>query len=342
VLHDSFIPVAPFEIQKGDSAREILTRMTQTGFQGKNLGRCFTTWSEMIDNSNLIFMGLAGAMVPAGMKNVISFLMKNRWIDCLVSTGANLFHDLHEAVGRKHYQGEAWWNDLELREKGLDRIYDVLAEEDEFRKTDEFIADFTESLSWDRPYTTCEYLHLLGKHLVAIDAGEGIVRTAYESGVPIYCPAIGDSSIGIAIASRMAVNSKQFLFDVIGDVLDTANLVTGYTTGVVYIGGGTPKNFIQQTEVTASVLGHKTEGHTYAIQITQDAPYWGGLSGCTFEEAQSWGKIACGAKKLTLYADATIALPLVVSALAEERSDSPRKKIPSFMFGRRLAVEVVS
>ena len=237
----------------------------------------------MLDQADMIFLGLAGSMVPAGMKQCIAYLLEKRWIDCLVSTGANLFHDIHEATGRRHYQGESWWDDLELRESGLDRIYDVLAPEQEFRQTDAFIADFTASLSWDRPYTTCEYLHLLGGRLAEMGAEPGILRSAYEAGVPIYCPAIGDSSIGIAIASQAEKTGGTFMFDVIGDVLETAKLVVKRTTGVMYIGGGTPKNFIQQTEVTASVLGSETEGHTFALQITQDAPYWGGLSGCTFE-----------------------------------------------------------
>ncbi len=332
-------PVTSFEIIANEGAAGILKRMTDTGFQGRNLGRMVRIWLEMIKKADFIFLGLAGAMVPAGMKKCIAYLIEKRWIDCLVSTGANLFHDIHEGTGRHHYQGEPSWDDLELKEHGLDRIYDVLASEQEFRQTDDFIADFTDSLSWDRPYTTCEYFNLLGRKLTEMNTETGILRSAYETGVPIYCPAIGDSSIGIAIASRVEKTGRTFTFDVIGDILETAKMVTDRTTGVVYIGGGTPKNFIQQTEVTASVLGHETEGHAFALQITQDVPYWGGLSGCTFEEAQSWGKIACSARKLTLYSDATIALPLIVSALAAERNEEPRGSAPQFTFGRHLKVE---
>jgi deoxyhypusine synthase len=272
----------------------------------------------MVADKSFIFFGLAGAMVPAGMRRVMVFLIQKKLLNCLVSTGANLFHDCHESLGRRHFQGSAAADDLALRQHQVDRIYDTFASDLEFQQTDRFIAAFAAELERNRPYTTREFLELLGQRLSGQAQQEGILTAAYKAGMPIYCPAIGDSSIAIALAVGDENGPIEVQFDLLADVKETADLAAkASSTGVIYIGGGTPKNFIQQTEVTATLRGDKVSGHTFAIQITADAPHWGGLSGCTFSEAQSWGKISPQAKKVSVHCDATIALPLLASAMAE-------------------------
>jgi deoxyhypusine synthase len=282
----------------------------------------------MLKSDVTIFFGLAGAMVPAGMRKLITYLVKNRLIDCLVSTGANLFHDCHEEVGEVHYQGSHHANDLILKEHGIDRIYDVFAPDKAFVNTDKFIAGFAESLG-SKKLNTREFLYLLGGQLLKHGKDTGILSAAYEARVPIYCPAVSDSSIGIALAVSAAKGGKIPCLDVISDVIESAQLVAdAKSTGVIYVAGGTPKNFIQQTEVTAPLIGRTVKGHSYAIQLSVDPPYWGGLSGCTLEEAQSWGKVARQAQKVTVYCDATISLPMVIHALAQEHAGliAARKK----------------
>ena len=317
--------VRPVEIDARASVSDLLRGMGETAFQGKNLAMALDIWEEMLKTNTTVFFGLAGAMIPAGMRQLIVHLIKNRYIDCLVSTGANLFHDIHESLGWCHWQGSPMVNDRELRAAGLDRIYDVFAVEEEFNSSDEYIYKFAEGLE-RRPYTTREFFHLLGEHLSKIGEKEGVVTAAYKAGVPIYCPAIGDSSIGIALAMRDG--EDNFLFDVIGDVKETAQIVANAkSSGIVFVGGGTPKNFIQQTEVTANMMCKKSPGHKYAVQITTDAPHWGGLSGCTFEEAQSWGKIARRSKRISVYCDATIALPVIVTGLTQ-RMKGFKRQVP--------------
>jgi deoxyhypusine synthase len=295
----------------------------------------------MLADEATVIMGLSGAMVPAGMRNLIAYLIGHRFIDCLVSTGANLFHDCHETLGRAHYKGDPHFDDVTLFEHGIDKIYDTFASEGEFRETDLFIADFARGLNSNVSYTTREFLHRLGGRLAEEGINDGILTAATRAQVPVYCPAIGDSSIGIALTTLTSSQGRRFQFDVIGDVEELTTIVAdSRKTGVIYIGGGTPKNFIQQTEVTASILGREVTGHDYAIQIIVDAPYWGGLSGCTFEEAQSWGKISKSAKKVTVYCDATIALPLVVTALAEEEKELQRGVTVTFRLDRILEMTV--
>lgn len=316
-------PVKPVEITPGTEVSELLDRMADTAFQGKNLAVAVDAWEQMLRDNVTIFFGLAGAMIPAGMRRVIVYLIKNRLIDCLVSTGANLFHDIHETLGRYHWQGSAMANDEELRDEGIDRIYDVFAIEREFEHADVYCYKFSKMLE-RRPYTTREFLYLLGKQLSKGAREDGILTAAYKANIPVYCPAIGDSSIGIGLAIKP--EEDNFIFDVIGDVKETALIAANANkTGVIYIGGGTPKNFIQQTSVTAAVMGKDVSGHEYAVQITTDAPHWGGLSGCTFEEAQSWGKIAKKAKMVTVHCDSTIALPIIVTALAKKVKGLKRK-----------------
>ncbi|MFQ5735380.1 MAG: deoxyhypusine synthase [Thermodesulfobacteriota bacterium] len=315
--------VRPVEIKEGAGVEDLVRRMGSTAFQGRNLSTAVDVWERMLKTRTTVFFGLAGAMVPAGMRELLVYLIKNRFIDCLVSTGANLFHDIHEELGRVHWQGSHHMDDNLLKDMGIDRIYDVFALEEEFNEADRYIFEFAEGLD-ERPYTTREFLSLMGRDLARRGKAEGVVSAAFKAGVPIYCPAVADSSIGIALALKDGPG--HFIFDMIGDVKETAEIAArARNTGVVYVGGGTPKNFIQQTEVTAALQCKDVKGHKYAVQITADAPHWGGLSGCTFEEAQSWGKIAKKSSHVTVSSDATIALPIIVTALAERMKGKKRQ-----------------
>ena len=191
-------------------------------------------------------------------------------------------------------------------------------------KADNYISDFVKGLDQDRRYSSRELMEMVGKGL----PDTTILGAAHKAGVPIFVPALGDSSwgIGMVIALR---EGCRVLVDQIKDVDEITRIVEGSAqTGVIYIGGGVPKNFIQQTEVIAELIGNYSGGHSYAIQYTADSPHWGGLSGCTFEEAVSWGKVKKEASKVQVFSDATITVPLVVQALRE--SGCQRKRVPSF------------
>jgi len=236
--------IKPRQIKKGISVNALVEAMGNSAFQGKNIALARDIWVKMLNDRTTIFFGLAGAMVPAGMRGIISYLIKNRYIDCLVSTGANLFHDCHETLGRFHFQGTHEVDDIKLFEKGIDRIYDVFASEHEFRKADNFVKNWAKGLdpkvvSGKRSVTTREFLYLLGEKLSKISKVEGILTSAYKAKVPIYCPAIGDSSIGIALAVGRAEGSNNIQFDMVKDVLETAEVVSkSKSTGVIYVGAG--------------------------------------------------------------------------------------------------------
>jgi len=330
-------PTRPPAIDRQKDVAALLDKMQGISFQGRNLATAFQIWQRMLRERVMIMMGLSGAMVPAGMRRLVVYLIENRLIDCLVSTGANFFHDIHETLGKLHYQCSPNTDDVALQENLIDRMYDTLADEEEFREADAFIGRFASTLDQSRPYTTREFLYLLGKEVAGRAKEDGILTAACKAKIPLYCPAIADSSIGIGIAENRHLGKNRFAFDVIGDVLETARLAgESPASGVVYFGGGTPKNFIQQSEVTATFMRQARDGHKYAVQVVTDAPHWGGLSGCTFEEAQSWGKIARDASTVTVHCDATIAMPILVTALSQRGELIRRRKKPVFEMGRTL------
>jgi deoxyhypusine synthase len=271
---------------------------------------------------------------------VIAHLIANRFIDCLVSTGANLYHDLHETRGRRHFVGSPHADDAALQAEHIDRVYDTYADEEEFIDNDNWIAAFTATLE-ARPYTSREFLHRLGGHLWEQTQADGILTAAYRASVPVFCPAIADSSIGMGLAQARHQDAGRGHLDVIGDIVESANIVIrAGRTGSVVLGGGTPKNFINQASVEAEFFDPRIGGHSYALQIVTDVPHFGGASGSTLEEAQSWGKLATDAHRVSVQTDATIALPILATALAASaRAALAARRAPRFdLSGRVMAM----
>jgi deoxyhypusine synthase len=332
-------PVEPFAVAAGLSADEVLARMERVSFQGRNLAAARRIWEKMLASDVTIFLGIAGALSAGGMRLILAHLIEHRYIDCLVSTGANLYHDLHETRGRRHFIGSPQLDDAALAAERIDRVYDTLASEDEFCKNDEWIAAFVLKLE-RRPYTTREFLYKLGEHLWRETEKPGILTAAYRANVPIFCPAIADSSIGMGLSQARHRDQTAGQIDVIGDIIESANVVIRRpTTASIVLGGGTPKNFINQASVQAEFYDDRVSGHRFAIQIVTDVPHYGGASGSSLEEAQSWGKLSIESEKVTVHADVTLALPILVSALETTVQDAlGRRKRPEFDPSGRLLI----
>src|SRR5712672_542253 len=334
-------PIEPFAVEAGLSADQVLARMERISFKGRNLATAHRIWQRMLQDDVTIFLGMAGALSAGGLRLVVAHLIANRYVDCLVSTGANLYHDLHETRGQHHYLGSPLADDAALAEDRVDRVYDTYASEEEFCSNDEWIADFATTLE-TRPYTSREFLHLLGGHLWKTTGRDGILTAAYRANVPIFCPAIADSSIGMGLSQARQKKAGAGYIDIIGDIVESANLVVRRPrTASVVLGGGTPKNFINQASVQAEFYSDQVGGHRYALQIVTDVPHFGGASGSSLEEAQSWGKLATDSARVSVQCDATISLPFLVSALA---STAPPllavRRMPVFtLTGRVMTVD---
>ncbi|MHB8586732.1 MAG: deoxyhypusine synthase family protein [Thermoplasmatota archaeon] len=315
-------PVEQFEAGQVDSVADLVDAMKNMSFQARALGSCMTVWENMLQDPDrpTVVLGLAGSAMAGGLRKVIRDLINYKLIDVIVTVGSQPYQDLYAARGHEFWRSSPEVDDLALREHFLDRLYDTIVDEEKFRDTDQYLGQLFAKMPV-RSYTTREILAHFGQSFN--DPNSWVVAAA-KAGVPIFAPALNDSSIGIGMVQGM-IDAKKAgrpypTIDPIRDAYELSQLkFRSKKTGVVYIAGGVPKNYIQQTEVISEVLGFNPGGHQYAVQITTDAPHWGALSGCTFKEAQSWGKIAKDAAFSQAYCDMTIGLPLLTTALIQKK-----------------------
>ncbi len=295
--------IREIDVQKGQKVSDILRQFRDSAFNARRLGEAAEIYREMVDSDSFIFFTLAGAMVPAGMRKILLDMIENGFIHALVTTGANVTHEVAEALGCKHEKGSDAVDDVELSRRNVNRIYDVFISNNAFEKVESFTSKIFEKLSG--VYGSFEIMREIGKNLPA----ESFLKAAVERDVHVFVPTIHDSILGL----HLYIYGKDLIVDLkrdIGKILDLC--FEKKPVGVCIIGGGVPKNFTLQ----AMLLG---EGFDYAIQITTDSPHFGGLSGATLEEAKSWCKLKENAKAVTVYCDATIALPLIYSYLLDSK-----------------------
>lgn len=332
-------PIQTIDLTQVHTFSDLLKAFRKTSFQSRTLAQCADTYISMLSDPErpTIFLGLAGAMIPGGMKGIISTLVQKQLVDVIVSTGANMYHDFVEALGEHHYIGSPHANDQVLREAGIDRIYDTYADEDKFRKFDNMVMHYADKLAEKnhKPLSSRVFLQLLGDFInqesdVLTAKEQSVIWNCWQRDIPIFIPALNDSSLGLALTQHY-INSvtqgkKPLIIDEIQDNYEIFQIKKAASkTGVIYVGGGVPKNYIQQTAYLEDLFGIPDAGHDYGFQITTDTPQWGGLSGCTFQEGLSWGKEKPDGKYITCYCDATIALPLIVKSVLEQYSQERQK-----------------
>jgi deoxyhypusine synthase len=301
----------------------LVVELRDCAFGAGRLAKAVDIYEAMLEEKTTTkFLGIAGAMVPAGMRNVIAEMIRDRYVDVVVTNGANLVHDIIEALGDHHYKiveeanADSAVDDVWLREHGRNRIYDVIAHDEAFGRLEEFIRGVFEELAREdesKRYSIKELLKAIGENLSDRDS---ILRSAVECEVPVFCPAIADSMIGLhASLYKQMYPLKVDAFD---DMQELIHLFCeAERTGAIILGGGVPKNFIFQSALIAPAREDGREGFDYAIQITTNTPEDGSLSGATLEEAKSWGKVGSSAKAVTVYCDATIALPMIIAAVRD-------------------------
>jgi len=318
-------PTVPFQPTEVTTVAELMDAYKDISFQGRNLGSALQVWENMLTDESrpTIILGVAGSLMAGGMRRVIRDLIRYKLVDVIVSVGSQPYQDMYAARGYGFYRWSSDAdNDLELRDHMLDRLYDTLVDEDKFRETDDYLGQLVNKLDANQTYSTRELLKFFGDHFSDVD--DSWVAEAARQGVPVFVPTIHDSSIGIGMVQNYVKAKSEGRpyprIDPIRDAYELAQVkYKSDKTGIIYLGGGVPKNYIQQTEVIAEVLGHDAGGHQYAVQLTMDMPVWGALSGCTFKEAQSWGKIAKDADFVQAHVDITVGLPLLATALIQKK-----------------------
>ena len=340
MLNKRFPRLLPEPIRKNMRVTELIDGAFKAYNGGRLAEGCRLFTEKMLAGQGCVGMTLTGALTPAGLgRAAIVPLMKAGFVDWIVSTGANLYHDLHYGLGMELYAGSPFLNDVDLRHDGVIRIYDVLFDYAVLLDTDAFVRQVIQGPEFQRALGTDEFHYLLGKYVYEREKKLGIKETsvlsaAYQYGVPIFTSSPGDSSIGMNVAA-MALRDSKLQFDVNRDVNQTAAIVydaksEGLTSSVFILGGGSPKNFILQTEPQIQeVMGIEERGHDYFLQCTDARPDTGGLSGATPAEAVSWGKIDpdnlpdC----VVCYVDSTISLPLITAYALSKLAPRPRKRL---------------
>ncbi len=308
--HQCDEPVTQMHIRPAMTVGQLVDAMGKAGaYNGGSLYHAAEIYEKMLRDSDATkFFGLAGAMVPAGMGGIVSDLIRDGHIDILVSTGANLTHDIIEAIGCRHFHGSAFSSDIELRHDEINRIYDVYLPNEAFEHFETFMQEVFGELEPKSTISISALLQHIGSHLKT-----GILATAAQKEIPVYCTAVQDSMIGLQY--WLFSQTTKVTVDAFADM--PALLDTCFATkkaGAVLVGGGVPKYFILQSMLMTP------NGFDYAIQLTGDRPDLGGLSGATLDEARSWGKINEEARAVTVYGDATITLPVLVAAVMERLS----------------------
>ncbi len=321
-------PVEHIDITSFD-ARKIISSMEKMSFVSRETANAENIFNQMIEDKDCtIFLTLAGSTSAAGCMNIYRDMIKYNMVDAVVATGASIIDmDFFEALGFKHYQGSQFQDDAELRKNYIDRIYDTYIDEDELQLCDKKICEIADNLA-PRSYTSREFIYQIGKYLKKnAKKKNSLIETAYDNDVPIFCPAFTDSSAGFGLVMHQEKNPKKHItIDSIREFRELTEVkIKSKSSGLFMIGGGVPKNFIQDTVICAELLGKNVDMHKYAVQITVADSRDGACSSSTLKEASSWGKVNT-TKEQMVFAEATSVLPLIASATYHRGNWKKRSK----------------
>lgn len=310
-------------------AVDIVKSMKKMSFSARDLASAAEMYDRMLaDRDCVIFLTLAGSTSAAGCMQVYADLVKYNMVDAVVATGASIVDmDFFEALGFRHYQGTPHVDDNELRRLYIDRIYDTYIDEEQLQHCDKTVTQIADALA-PRPYSSREFIREMGKYLTKKAKKEGsLVQAAYEHDVPIFCPAFSDSSAGFGLVLHQHRRPKNHVsIDSVKDFRELTEIkIAAPTSGLLMIGGGVPKNFVQDTVICAEILGKDVPMHQYAVQITVADVRDGACSSSTLKEAASWGKVDTVSEQM-VFAEATMALPLLTSFAYHKGNWKKRKK----------------
>lgn len=324
-------PTTPVKVEKTTTVAQLLEKYRDISFQARALGRCGEVFEKALRDRDrpTIFLGLAGSLIAAGMRQVIVDLIENNMVDVVVSTGAIISQDFYQARGGRHYHGTPEIDDRMLRDLYIDRLYDTFMDEEKYWETDMAVSAFADNLA-PRSLSSRAFLRLLAekaKH----DKGS-ILGACARHNVPLFVPALNDSSIGIGLTEhyhRMRKAGREpFTISSIRDNYELTQIVVKSScTAALYISGGVPKNYINDSIVMSYIFGLDTGGHRYALQITTDAPHWGGLGGSTLSEATSWGKVSKTATHEMAFVETSVALPMLYAYALQRSAHRGRKRL---------------
>ena len=338
------VPTRPIPVDRDRSVAGLLEKMEGAGFGAKQLAEAHRIWLDMLDDNTTIFLCGSGNLIPSGMRRLLAYVIKNRFVDVLVMSGTVLFHDIHETLGRNHYQAHPSMSDDELDMSDVSRIGDILANAEEYHEADEWIGSVINQLDMTRPYAVREFLHLLGRELAEIAHEDGILTAAFKSRIPVFCPDILASPISVGIARARFEKKVQFTFDITQDTMEMMHITQRTrNSGILTLGNVSSQNMVNMSEVASYITRTTPRGHKYAVSVTTDSipldtrtPSFGG------NHTQLFGKLLKNAITAYVPSDPSIALPLLVTALSQTAAKYMKgRKRPTFQFsGKDLGVDI--
>lgn len=338
------VPTRPIPVDRDRSVAGLLEKMEGAGFGAKQLAEAHRIWLDMLDDNSTIYLCGSGNLIPSGMRRLLAYVIKNRFVDVLVMSGSVIFHDIHETLGRNHYQAHPSMNDEELEASEVARIGDMLANHEEYREADEWIGSVINQLELTRSYSVREFLHLLGRELAEIAHEDGILTAAFKSRVPVFCPDVLSSELSIGIARSRFEKKTQFNFDITQDTLEMMQISQKTrNSGIITLGSVCSQNMVNMSEIASYITRTNVRGHKYAVSVTTDSvPLDIRTPSFSGNHTQTFGKLLKGATTAYVPSDPSIALPMLITALSQTAAKFMKgRKRPNFSFaGKELGVDV--
>ena len=338
------VPTRPVPIDRDRSVAGLLEKMEGAGFGAKQLAEAHRIWLDMLDDNSTIYMCGTGNLITSGMRRLIAWIIKNRFVDVIVMSGTVLYHDIHETLGRNHYQAHPSMSDEDLEAADVMRAGDVIANREEYQEADEWIGSIINQLDLTRSYSVREFLHLMGRELSEIAHEDGILTSAYKSRIPVFCPNLTGSELAIGIARAKFEKKIQLAIDPTQDTMEMMQ-ITHRTrhSGMIALGSTASQATVNMTEMSSYITRTTSRGHKYAISIAVDSspldirtPSYGAHHTSTF------GKLGRGATTAYVPCDPSIALPMIITALSQTAAKFMKgRKRPNFSFsGREMHIDV--
>ena len=338
------VPTKPVSIDRDRSIAGLLEKMEGAGFGARQLAESHRIWLDMMDDNSTIYMCGTGNLITSGMRRLISWVIKNRFVDVLVMSGSVLFHDIHESLGRNHYQGHPSMTDEDLASNDVMRIGDVIWNKEEFQEADEWIGSVVNQLDLTRTYSVREFLHVMGRELAEIAHEDGIVTSAYKARIPVFCPDLLGSELAVGIARARFEKKLQMMFDMTEDTMELMQISQKTrNSAVISLGSQSAHKMLDLAEVTSYISRTNPRGHKYAISFTTD-PMMLGIRTPDYSSnhVSSFGKLHKGATTAFVNCDPSIALPMIITALSQTAAKFMKgRKRPTFSFsGSTMTIDV--
>jgi len=338
------VPTRPVPIDRDRSVAGLLEKMEGAGFGARQLAEAHRIWLDMLDDNSTIYLCGSGNLIASGMRRLIAYVIKNRFVDVIVMSGTVIFQDIHETLGRNHYQAHPSMLDEELDAADVTRIGDTLANKEEYQEADEWVGSVINQLDISRPYAMREFLHLMGRELSEIAHEDGILTSSFKARIPIFCPDLLASPLAVGIARARFEKKLQISFDTTQDTMELMQIAQKTrNSSIITLGSSASQSMINLSEISSYINRTNPRGHKYAISITTDAEpleirtpsYAGG-------HTQPFGKLSKGSTTAFVPCDPSIALPLIITALSQTAAKFMKgRKRPNFSFsGKDLAIDV--